>query len=75
MYFSPVTTEVLKSRREITRRAYGTYGRNTKGVQDFGGKNGRKGSNGKTWIRWKNNIRTELKIKQDLDSAHLAQLW
>jgi hypothetical protein len=61
MYFSPVTNEVSKSRREITRRAYVTYGRNTKCVQDFGGKNGRK------WrYRWENNTKTELENKTRL---------
>jgi hypothetical protein len=47
MYFSPVNTDVLKSRREITSGPHGTYKRNTKCVQDFGGINGRKEITGK----------------------------
>jgi len=47
MYFSPVTTDVLKSRRETASGPYGTYDRKTKCVRDFGGIKGRKESTGK----------------------------
>jgi len=47
MYFSPVTIDVLKSRREIMSGTYGTCERKTKCVQGFGGIKWRKESTGK----------------------------